>query len=196
MGNRVPFWDSLGKLVVSSGRGWALVGDLNLVLAGSDKDGGRSVTWGSRNILRNFLGVSGGIDLGASGGKFTWSNGRGPKKRIKARLDRVIVSGDWLCRFGKAGVINLPIVGSDHAPIILDCFMLEAKGRIPFQFYDAWANEPFCRETVEAVWKKDVMGYDSWKLADKARRVGMELRGWQARRWAELRLGSRIVRSD
>ena len=55
-------------------------------------------------------------------------------------------------RFGKAGVKVLPMVGSDHYPIILDYFRHEVRGKKPFHFYEAWANVPECRDIVSSVW--------------------------------------------
>lgn len=38
---------------------------------------------------------------------------------MKERLDRVVRSSDWAIKFPKAGVTNLPIWESDHAPILM-----------------------------------------------------------------------------
>lgn len=89
------------------------------------------------------------VDLGACGGHFSWSNGKKGKDWILERLDRVVVCPTWLRRFRKAGVRHLLIVESDHAPVILECFMFDEKGFKYFRFYEAWSDEAECRKIVE-----------------------------------------------
>lgn len=88
----------------------------------------------------------GGVDLEVNIKIFTWSNGRKVGHRDRVRLDRVISYPSWLEFFSKAGVRGLPASGSDHNPILLDCFLLDEKGRKPFCFYDARGDDPGCRE--------------------------------------------------
>ena len=116
------FWDSLNSSISKMGRPWLLMGDLNVILDPRDKQGGSPVVWASGSILRKFLHHSGGLELRSRGSHFTWSNTRGFGHRIRERLDRAFASPDWFCLFSKAGVRVLPAIGSDHNPILMDCF--------------------------------------------------------------------------
>jgi hypothetical protein len=177
------FWDSMSVTTGREGRPWVLVGDLNQISSAGDKSGGRAVSWRASGILRNFLDMSGGVDLGAVDGHFTWSDGRDPSVRIRERLDRAIASPEWMCKFGKAGVKVLPMVGSDHAPIVLDCFLHEDRGKKPFRFFEAWAHVPECRDIVSSVWLPTGTGSGGGPLMEKTRRVGKLLQQWQAKHW-------------
>lgn len=60
------------------------------------------------------------IDLGYKGNKFTWYNKTKADKDIFARLDQAPVDHIWSYLYPDAVLTNLPIVKSDHAPILLN----------------------------------------------------------------------------
>ena len=54
------------------------------------------------------------IDLGCTGPKLTWTNGRKGLAKTLVRLDREMANPDWRCLFPNACVRNLPRIHSDH----------------------------------------------------------------------------------
>ena len=56
------------------------------------------------------------VDLSLLGGNFTWSGGS--HNHYQARLDRFLVSQDWLDHVGKVEQLKLPKPTLDHAPIL------------------------------------------------------------------------------
>ncbi|KAF4392564.1 hypothetical protein G4B88_015207 [Cannabis sativa] len=64
--------------------------------------------------------VNRGVGLGYRGCKFTWQNNRFSGGLTIERLDRVVVSGNWITAFPVAMVSNAPIIVSDHGYILLD----------------------------------------------------------------------------
>ncbi|KAM6559100.1 hypothetical protein CsatA_028339 [Cannabis sativa] len=131
------FWEEVASYVKRCQSPWAVVGDLNVILEKDDKYGGRMVSYRDCEILSSFLEETGGIDLGFHGCKFTWRNKRDNGKLIRERIDRVLVDTDWLTLYPKAGVRNLPIVASDHGPILFDSLMCKRRGSGIFRFYEA-----------------------------------------------------------
>ncbi|XP_030478202.2 uncharacterized protein LOC115695264 [Cannabis sativa] len=132
------FWSWLTEKVSECNDPWALVGDLNVTLDHTKKIGGRDYDAREGEFLRNFLFKCGGIDLGSVGGIFTWKNSRLAPNCIRKRLDRVIADGDWCTVFSNARVQNYPIIGSDHAPILLDTWGETLKLNYPFRFLQVW----------------------------------------------------------
>jgi hypothetical protein len=59
------------------------------------------------------------IDLGFSGPRFTWSNGRGGLALIRERIDKAYCNVAWRNCFPEACVLHLPKTRSDHCPIFL-----------------------------------------------------------------------------
>uniref|UniRef100_A0A803P3Y4 Reverse transcriptase domain-containing protein n=1 Tax=Cannabis sativa TaxID=3483 RepID=A0A803P3Y4_CANSA len=146
------FLDTLsGDINLCSGP-WALVGDLNVLLLSEDKSGGRTFVPRDGSILRRFLFETGGVDLGFFGCKFTWKNKRQSGGLIRERLDRALVDTEWINLFPRGGVRNLPILSSDHDPILFDSVMERSRGSTPFKFYEAWFKEGSCLEIIQQAW--------------------------------------------
>ena len=53
---------------------------------------------------------------------------------IKERIDRGLANVEWLEKFPRTQVINLPIVGSDHGPVLVDADYSEVKSKKHFKF--------------------------------------------------------------
>ncbi|KAF4395967.1 hypothetical protein F8388_013136 [Cannabis sativa] len=93
----------------------------------------------------------GGVGLGYRGCKFTWQNNRFSGGLTIERLDRVVVSGNWITTFPVAMVSNAPIIVSDHGYILLDSSAGKQRGVKPFRFFEAWARERSYQETIKRV---------------------------------------------
>lgn len=70
-----------------------------------------------------------------SGATFTWSNHK--HCPTMSRLDRFLVSDDWVARYSKVCQLALPKPCSDHCPILLDS-KCESWGPRPFGFELFW----------------------------------------------------------
>lgn len=72
---------------------------------------------------------------------------------IEVRLDRALVSYDFLNLFTEAKLINLEVSTSDHSPILLE---LHKSVVLPptkkFRFENAWLRELMCHQIVAEVW--------------------------------------------
>nr|POE81150.1 hypothetical protein CFP56_75245 [Quercus suber] len=117
---RGEVWQWLRSLKQHSHPSWLCIGDFNQVISKEDK---LSLTIG--NIIRaeEFQQVLGDLqlcDLTASGQRFTWMNKREEDDFVMERLDRAFGSIEWVNRYPFYSLRNLPIVKSDHGPIILD----------------------------------------------------------------------------
>src|ERR1041385_7122807 len=71
------------------------------------------------------------FDLGYSGPAYTWRNNHHTATPIYQRLDRCLVNADWLALHPTSKVLNLPIMLSDHAPIL---FITDCKFIKPLKF--------------------------------------------------------------
>uniref|UniRef100_A0A803P656 Reverse transcriptase domain-containing protein n=1 Tax=Cannabis sativa TaxID=3483 RepID=A0A803P656_CANSA len=127
-------------------------GGLELFLIKRRKLRGRNVSFSDIKWLRDFMDNTGSVDLQFIGNKFTWQNNRFSGGLIRERLDRALCSPEWLLEYASAGVRNLPISISDHAPIILDTHMFIARGFIPFHFFEAWLWEDSCKQVIASAW--------------------------------------------
>ncbi|KAF4384511.1 hypothetical protein F8388_003818 [Cannabis sativa] len=176
--DRLNFWNDLGGFMGVLSTPWLVMCDLNSVLSANEKVGGRAVTRSEWEGLRNFIFNHGAIDLVGVGALFTWTNGQEAERLIWERLDCVIVSPDWLTQFKKAGVRNLAIRHSNHAPIILDTRMERENFTAPFRYRDAWSRDSDCHRIIENTWKSGVEGYHSFILCYKLKATAKALCEW------------------
>lgn len=69
---------------------------------------------------------------------------------VRERLDRFLVSDEWLIAFPSPDTINLPIVNSDHGPIVLN-FNKDAphvSGTRAVRFEPLWLSNAECENIV------------------------------------------------
>ncbi|XP_074289270.1 uncharacterized protein LOC141614425 [Silene latifolia] len=114
---RNPLWEKLSNICCTYSP-MVLVGDFNQVDLHSDKLGGSNnirgqidfINWNLDNDL---------LDIPFFGPPCTWMNSRHDNSLLYERLDKGYASSQWLHLFPSAYVLHLPILVSDHAPIIL-----------------------------------------------------------------------------
>ncbi|KAL4333971.1 hypothetical protein GQ457_07G010370 [Hibiscus cannabinus] len=109
-----------------------LGGDFNEVTNNAERRGCVG-DWGGMLEFVGFIHDGGFLDMPAAGKVFTWygSEAKG------CRLDRFLVSTDWLDRFEGLEQRNLLRNVSDHDPVRLSCGVVNWGPR-PFRFLNAW----------------------------------------------------------
>lgn len=99
-----------------------------------------------------FVSESGLIDLEFKGINYTWTNKRLKEDNIRERIDKAFANTDWRLKFPLALVFHEPIVGSDHAPLILNCCVPLKKVKRIFKFESMWTTSPKCRDVICSSW--------------------------------------------
>uniref|UniRef100_A0A803PAP7 RNase H type-1 domain-containing protein n=1 Tax=Cannabis sativa TaxID=3483 RepID=A0A803PAP7_CANSA len=129
-------------------------------------------------MLANFLFNSGGVDLGCGGDICTWENLRNAENRVRKRLDRVIIDARWFNDFPKASIHLFPIVGSDHAPLLLNSWGVTPKLRYPFRFLEVWTSRPDCKKVIQNSWLSTEAARGDLVLQKKFSETKRELKKW------------------
>ncbi|KAL7253115.1 hypothetical protein ACSBR1_007602 [Camellia fascicularis] len=94
------------------------------------------------------------IDLGCSGPRLTWSNGRQGMANTLEKLDRAVCTTEWRLQFQEGAVRNLPRTYSDHAPMIIYTKGMQHSNPIlrPFRMEAAWFVNPDFKNLVKHSW--------------------------------------------
>jgi hypothetical protein len=72
---------------------------------------------------------------------------------IEERLDRALVSSDWLTKFPNAKLRNILSSHSDHSPILLQCApVIHQQYQHDFRFENSWLLEDDIGEVVQEGW--------------------------------------------
>lgn len=112
-------WNEIAGLTITDETPWMIIGDLNELPSVQEKFASNLGNSSRFNKINNFLSRNNLVDVGSSGLPYTWWNSRLKEKTIFERLDRVVANPAWLNSFTDAYVEDLPIIGSDHGPILL-----------------------------------------------------------------------------
>uniref|UniRef100_A0A8R7VE86 Endonuclease/exonuclease/phosphatase domain-containing protein n=1 Tax=Triticum urartu TaxID=4572 RepID=A0A8R7VE86_TRIUA len=137
-------YDNLGKPMIC-------MGDMNDILYDIDKCNA-SVNYYRMSSFRSLIKNCGFFDIGYSGPAYTWHNRQHMSNPIYQRLDRCLVNPDWCALYPNTKVLNLPIILSDHAPILISTDGQFSKPRQSFKFENWWLLEKDFHAHAKAVW--------------------------------------------
>ncbi|XP_060972631.1 uncharacterized protein LOC133038482 [Cannabis sativa] len=172
---RFRTWDLLRSIKNDSTLPWCLMGDWNNLGSQTEKRGGRKYP---DRLIEGFLEAMADcnlIDLPLVGYPFTWEKGRNSANWIEERLDKALVSHEWISTFPQATLHNLEISTSDHCPILLILKGVSpAYSFVSFRFENAWLREPLCKQLVEGCWE----GSGLVSMQEKILRCGEVLGKW------------------
>ncbi|XP_074297018.1 uncharacterized protein LOC141627690 [Silene latifolia] len=94
------------------------------------------------------------------------------------RLDRAYANSEWLNLFPAASLLHLPILVSDHAPIILKFFPPSRTYRRPYRL-DNWCfNSPEIAHIVDCAWKLPFTGSPMYVLSRRLASVRFSIMQW------------------
>ena len=97
---------------------------------------------------------------------------------VMERLDRAFGSIEWVNRYPLYSLRNLPIVKSDHGPIILDLEVQMPFRKRPFWFECMWLTHAGCKEMVQIAWGCQSTGSRAAQLRNKLLNVKFKALEW------------------
>uniref|UniRef100_A0A803PL04 Reverse transcriptase domain-containing protein n=1 Tax=Cannabis sativa TaxID=3483 RepID=A0A803PL04_CANSA len=153
------FWEECTSYMTACDDPWAIIRDLNVIRCKEEKAGGRKFRAKDGELLQSFLDDTGGWTWGSVA-----TSSRGKTK----------------------GVRNLPIVASNHGPIILDTLMKKGKGSRIFRFYEAWLREQSCAEVIKESWEKNLNRGGADNLALLLKNTKHALQGWRKKGFGDV----------
>lgn len=112
-------WEDIASLNRGNDLPWMIIGNLNELSTSEDKLAKKKGNSTRFNKFNNFLHTNNLMDISHIGLPYTWWNSRLEDQAIVERLDRALANPVWLSIYKEAYVENLPIIGSDHGPMLL-----------------------------------------------------------------------------
>ncbi|KAI9402255.1 hypothetical protein POPTR_001G239304v4, partial [Populus trichocarpa] len=122
-----------------------LASDFNATLSPLDRKGGSKV-FSSMTRFKHYIDGYELIDLPLNGKRFTWFRGN-----AASRIDRILISGDWMQFLPTSTLFGLPKYSSDHRPLHL---LLDSTnwGPKPFRFMNCWWLVFDFRQMTQSFW--------------------------------------------
>ena len=117
---RSILWNNHTALAELHGMAWVIAGDFNEPLVENDNFGGRVVSVNRSLQFKEVLDKCNMVDLGFSGPRFTWSNGRELSALIQERINIFFENPGWYLKFSEARVTHLTCCHSDRCPVLLE----------------------------------------------------------------------------
>ncbi|KAL7207488.1 hypothetical protein ACSBR1_029440 [Camellia fascicularis] len=153
--SRDALWNNLESMADNISEPWLVAGDFNDFTNLNEKR--RFSTNQDQVRTRKFqarLNRCRLMDLGCSGPRLTWSNGRQGMANTLERLDRAVCTTEWRLQFQEGAVRNLPRTYSDHAPVIIYTEGMQHSDPIlrPFRMEAAWFVNPDFKNLVKDSW--------------------------------------------
>ncbi|GKV45171.1 hypothetical protein SLEP1_g52281 [Rubroshorea leprosula] len=180
MGKRT-LWEDLLNLMNRRRGKWCIGGDFNAIRKVGEREGCRSLTTEMREF-DSFIQNAGLVDLSLVGRKYTWYSSN---SQCMSRLDRFLLSEEWLTTWGDVKQWGLERSVSDHCPILLKNERVD-WGPKPFKFFDAWLEQPECMEVIKKAWNSTApKGWKGFKLKEKLKRAKNALKEWSGKYMAD-----------
>lgn len=119
------------------------------------------------------------IEIGMTGGKFTWSNNQSNPTLVK--LDRFLMSKQWEDIFPRVVVSKLPREVSDHNPLILQVINNQTHIKhLGFRFELSWLKHYTFLEKVQEIWETPCHAKSAFdSIQNKLKLFKKYFRGWE-----------------
>lgn len=89
------------------------------------------------------------MDVDLLGCKYTWISNPRDGERTRQKIHRFLANWFWRGMFPHAMVTAMPIVNSDHSPLILKLVPAQANG-VKFKYEAFWETDEGCRDVVRS----------------------------------------------
>ncbi|XP_004297985.1 PREDICTED: uncharacterized protein LOC101309247 [Fragaria vesca subsp. vesca] len=156
--DKEDFWNEWSFRDKEDSTPWLVIGDLNELLSQQERIGDADWDYHRHRFLGSFINSNNLLDVGFSGPAFTWTRKAFGRIILQERLDRALVSAEWLVSWPNSSVTHLVRVGSDHCPILFSLGLKENRIGPGFKFESYWVDEVEIVPIVRACW-----GFDSSK---------------------------------
>lgn len=149
--NKQLLWEQVKQLKNSiPGELWCILGDFNSIRDPAERFGTcqRESGTNSINEFNEWIDDLEVVEPPWLGRKFTWVR---PNGASRSKLDRFLLSPEWLDKWPASTQITLPRNFSDHCPIKLRSTSVD-WGPKPFRILDCWLTDTSFKETVLNCW--------------------------------------------
>jgi hypothetical protein len=143
-------WDQVTNFVVSnSGLPILCTGDMNELMHAHEKSGLGRPDRRRIETFCNYVNQCGFVDLSYSGPAYTWSNKRRDCTTTFEWLDHSLANAEWCHAYPNTTVYHLPMLRSDHAPILTLLSSSRQRTNKPFRFENWWLFEQDYEQTAK-----------------------------------------------
>ncbi|XP_010421775.1 PREDICTED: uncharacterized protein LOC104707173 [Camelina sativa] len=144
-------WVRLLRISSSRTTPWFVIGDFNELTGNHEKRGGKLRHASSFLAFNGMIQDCGFLEFPYLGDFLSWRGWR-DKKPIRCRLDRALGNEDWHDLFPDTVTEYLPMVVSDHKPLVVSIGAKRPRGRRSFIFDRRWVGKEGLMDAISHGW--------------------------------------------
>ncbi|PWA65154.1 hypothetical protein CTI12_AA306500 [Artemisia annua] len=149
---RSRLWNNIIHQSKSSTIPFLVIGDFNLIGQVNDKQGGSSNISGRIEEFQEFMYSAELFEIPSKGLAYTWDNKRIDWANVRERIDQALGNDLLLEAFPYQSLTHLPLIGSDHSPLLYQTCSGHKKKRKKFKFESMWTLENSCEDVIGDSW--------------------------------------------
>ncbi|KAL0307119.1 UNVERIFIED_CONTAM: hypothetical protein Sradi_6129200, partial [Sesamum radiatum] len=152
---------------------WIVGGDFNTVLSPEERSGGSARSGIAMSDFHDAIADCALVDAGYVGSPYTWYC-----RRLRQRLDRVLISSCWMTVFPKMQVAHLELSQSDHRGLLIEAECSVERKVSSFRFQHMWTTHSEFLGVVRQNWRYPTVGSGMMRLQQKLTRLKHCLKKW------------------
>jgi endonuclease/exonuclease/phosphatase family metal-dependent hydrolase len=151
------------------------MGDMNELMHAYDKIGPSAADFHRMNSFCTHVKRCGFVDLGYDGPAYTWTNKHFSSIPTYERLDRCFGNAEWCVMYPATTIYHLPMLYSDHAPILAVLDSPRPRVKKPFRFENGWLYEQDFQEVAQTSWNRS----SQQSFHQKTQFLASDLKKWR-----------------
>jgi len=171
-------WEEICNVrVLQVTKAWCIVGDFNSIRRREERKSLLSVSEYDSEIVgfNNFIEKAELVDIPMTGRKLTWYK---PNGLVKSRIDRVLMSKEWVEVWPHCKQHVLSRSVSDHCAIIVKSEIIDWFPK-PFRSLNVWQSDNRFKEFLKESWLKyEVQGGGIYIFKEKLKKLKADLKVW------------------
>ncbi|XP_075081553.1 uncharacterized protein LOC142166363 [Nicotiana tabacum] len=162
-------WEELNCITQTMSDPWLLMGDFNVVLSVEDRVNGTPIQEAKSRDFKNFLQVTGVMEMKVEGRTFAWTN-----NHVYIRFDRELINPAWVQKWTHLEALVLDLLFSDHSPLSVTLEDRKEQVARPFKFYNYLVDHPEFMAIVETTWSRPNNSIPMVKVWKKLQKLKVE----------------------
>ncbi|XP_074278255.1 uncharacterized protein LOC141601848 [Silene latifolia] len=162
-----------------------VLGDFNNVLAMNERIGSE-ISNAELKGFQDCVAYFGLMDIPAQEAFFTWNNKHEVGAMVFSRIDRALITDDWLDRFPDTLTTFHPEGIFDHCPFTMVLRTVVEKRRSNFKYFDMWGHAEGFLNIVRKVWDTRIDGVKMFQIVNKLKALKRPLKELNGDRFSNI----------
>ncbi|XP_074305794.1 uncharacterized protein LOC141641015 [Silene latifolia] len=192
LADRAILWQSIKNMKCCINGPWVVMGDFNNVLAMNERIGSE-VSAAEVREFQECVDVCGLNDIPAQGAFFTWTNKQEVGDLKFSRIDRALVTDEWLLHFPNTITMFHPEGLFDHCPCTMTLNPDVARNKTTFKYFNMWGKDPGFLKIIQDVWSIPLYGVKMFQLAKRLKLLKKPLKALNSEAYAGIETSSKVA---